>query len=252
MRATGKWLTGLGAASVTAIALAEQPPARVDVPTASRFTLSESRHVTAADPPRAYAPGEQPFFTAHVLLDDVRESAVAAALPGSGGADGGGDDDQPFGKGTWSLQLQGSYYDDYDNSDVTLAYGTVGVGYYFADNWAIGLQASGYDLEQRGESRGGGSFGLDLRSHVLVRDPLSVYVEAGAGVFLAGRRFPEGGTNTNFTLQGGAGVTYRLSDSTHLVGGARWFHISNARRRGRDRNPHTDGTAVYLGVMFTW
>jgi len=36
------------------------------------------------------------------------------------------------------------------------------------------------------------------------------------------------------------------------MGSARWFHVSNARRRGRDRNPHTDGGSFSLGVMFTW
>lgn len=163
------------------------------------------------------------------------------------------DDGSLFDKGTWSLELHASHYDNFDNGGVGLLYGTAGVGYYFADRTALVLQLAGYDLAQDGQDGGaGGSFDALLRGHVLVRDPFSLYLDGGAGVFLADRRFPAGGTNTSFTLQAGLGVTYRLSDAMHLMGGARWFHISNARRRGRDRNPHTDGTSVYLGVMFTW
>jgi hypothetical protein len=159
---------------------------------------------------------------------------------------------EPFEKGTWAFHLSGSYYDSFDG-DITLVYGSACVGYYFADGWAVDLRLSGYDLEQDGESRGvAGSFGVDLRSHFLVRDPFSLYLDGGLGIIRADSRFPNGGTNTNFTAQAGFGATYRLDDSVHLIGGVRWFHISNARRYGVDRNASTDGTAVYLGVMLTW
>lgn len=162
-------------------------------------------------------------------------------------------DGRLFDKGTWSLELHASSYDDFDGGNVDLLYGTAGVGYYFADRTALVLQLAGYDLTQHGRDAGaGGSFDALLRGHVLLVEPFSVFLDAGAGVFLGDRRFPAGGTNTSFTLQAGVGATYRLTDGMHLMGGARWFHISNARRRGRDRNPHTDGTSLYFGVMFTW
>lgn len=37
----------------------------------------------------------------------------------------------------------------------------------------------------------------------------------------------------------------------HLMGAARWFHVSNARKEGRDKNPHTDGIGLFFGLMWT-
>jgi opacity protein-like surface antigen len=112
---------------------------------------------------------------------------------------------------------------------------------------------SGYALRENGQSEGfAASLGLNLRKHFFIRDPFSIYIDGGMGMIRADGQFPDGGTNTNFTLQGGLGATYRLSDSLHLVGGVRWFHISNARRHGEDGNMSTDGPAVYAGLMWTW
>ena len=131
--------------------------------------------------------------------------------------------------------------------------GSVNLGYYYADNWAIDMHVSGYALEEDGEAEGvAASLGLNLRKHFLIRDPWSVYIDGGVGMIRADGEFPAGGTHTNFTLQAGLGVTYRLDESLHLVGGARWFHISNARRHGEDENASTDGVSVYGGLMWTW
>lgn len=73
----------------------------------------------------------------------------------------------------------------------------------------------------------------------------------GAGIFYGSDTFPAGGTLQNFTLQAGFGLTYRVRDSMHLMGAARWFHVSNARKEGRDKNPHTDGIGLFFGLMWT-
>ena len=243
LRASRTGLVGFGVVIVAVVARAEQPPAPLDIaPAPSRFTLFVEPDTSAAATPADGARVEELTLRPPVLLDEVGDSAAPAAA-----------NRQPFDKGTWALQLYGSYYDNFSGNDVTLAYATASLGYYFADNWAVELSLSGYDLEEAGESQGvAGNLGVNLRSHLLVRDPFSLYFDGGTGIFRADSRFPEGGTNTNFTLQAGLGATYRLTESLHLVGGGRWFHISNARRRGKHRNASTDGTAVYLGVMFTW
>jgi hypothetical protein len=180
--------------------------------------------------------------------------AVAPDLSANSAAAGNSSErEQLFGKGTWSLTLTGSSFENFSGQNVTLRYGTASVGYYFVDNWAFDVHLSGYDLEEDGEPEGiAASFGLNLRAHVLVHDPFSIYLDGGAGLIRADSEFPEGGTNTNFTLQAGLGATWRVYESLHLVGGARWFHISNARRHGEDENASTDGIAIYAGVMWTW
>ena len=60
-------------------------------------------------------------------------------------------------------------------------------------------------------------------------------------------RMGRSGTHFNFTLQSGFGATYGLSDLFIPMGGMRWFHISKARIRGRDRNVGFDSPMFYLG-----
>ena len=57
------------------------------------------------------------------------------------------------------------------------------------------------------------------------------------------------GTHFNFTLQGGTGATYNVTDRLTAMLGVRWYHISNARIRGRDRNVGFDSPLFYLGLM---
>ena len=50
----------------------------------------------------------------------------------------------------------------------------------------------------------------------------------------------------------GPGLTYRLDDNTYLMGGARYFHVSNGNQFGRINNPSYDGVQYYVGVMFAF
>lgn len=242
MRALQTLLIAIGMGSVAAAA-AEA----ADHDTGSGVSVLEPwPDFTAPARPPAFGAGacplvEEPDVTPPVFFDETSDLA-----PGAG-------DDELFDKGTWALQLTGSYYTTVAGNEVTLAYGTVNLGYYYADTWAIDLHVSGYALAEDGEAEGvAASLGLNLRKHFWIRDPWSIYIDGGTGMFRADGKFPEGGTHTNFTLQAGLGATYRLNETLHLVGGARWFHISNARRHGEDENESTDGVAVYGGLMWTW
>ena len=48
----------------------------------------------------------------------------------------------------------------------------------------------------------------------------------------------------------GIGLTYKLDESTYLFGGARYFHLSNARLEGIEHNPQMNGVEFYVGLMF--
>jgi hypothetical protein len=144
------------------------------------------------------------------------------------------------------------YYFDLEREDTTIGAAAIGAGYYFKDNQSWNFQLAGYDLQQDGQDdKWGGSFDILYRNHFLSRDPWTVFIDGGAGIFWADDPFPAGGTHQNFTLQAGFGVTRRVSDSMHLMGAARWFHVSNARKEGRERNPHTDGIGLFVGLMWT-
>jgi hypothetical protein len=45
---------------------------------------------------------------------------------------------------------------------------------------------------------------------------------------------------------------YRLADDTYLLGGARYFHLSNAKAHGSEKNPSYDGVEYYVGLMFAF
>lgn len=184
----------------------------------------------------------EPFSLRDANVSEAAESPPAVADPLI----------DPFDKGSWSIYAHGTYYLDLEDNGITVGFGTVGVGYYYRNDWSWNFQLAGYDLQQDEQpDKYGGSFDVVLRGHFINRDPWTIFIDGGAGIFYSDRAFPAGGTHINFTLQAGFGATYRLNEDTHLMGGAKWFHISNARRNGRDRNPHTDGIAFYLGVMWT-
>jgi len=63
---------------------------------------------------------------------------------------------------------------------------------------------------------------------------------------------PTFGTTYNFTARVGPGVSYRISDDVFLLGGARYFHLSNGNQHGRIKNPSYDGIEWYVGLMFTF
>jgi hypothetical protein len=63
---------------------------------------------------------------------------------------------------------------------------------------------------------------------------------------------PHEGTDFNFTTRVGLGATHRLNHNTHLIGGARWFHLSNARIHGGDQNPSINGVEWHLGLAWQW
>ena len=187
---------------------------------------------------------------------------LAAALPHA--AHAGEGDVAPasmFAKGTWTLDLYGTYVHSFHKKD-NLASGVVGGSYYFAERHAVRFEAVGYFLNnQEGESGGAaadsddtaaGGANIGLRWHFHERGRYTFFVEGIAGLFYGLRNFPQGGTHFNFNEQVGLGATYRLDENCHLVGGLRYMHISNARIRGEDENPRFDGLGAFVGMAFTY
>jgi hypothetical protein len=160
--------------------------------------------------------------------------------------------DAPFAfeRGTFTLAIYPAFELSGGRDRSNLASATVGVGYYVLENVALNLELSGYHVNQAGPDANAGGLQLLMRHHLWVRERFSLFADVGGGIFRADERVPRGGTHFNFTFRSGVGVTWELAERVHLLSGLRYFHLSNAARRGLSRNPSVNGAEVYVGLLF--
>jgi hypothetical protein len=169
---------------------------------------------------------------------------------------GGADEASDFAKGTKSFTLSGSYIQHIRFSIDELQNIDISAGYFIWDNNSLNLELQGYRGDQEFDSNVYiGGIGVLGRFHFLRGDHWSVFFDGGGGVTYADQEFPQypvDGTNFNFTGKVGLGATWEFHEHTHLIGGARYFHLSNGQIRKADDNPTFDGIQFWGGVMWTW
>ena len=155
-----------------------------------------------------------------------------------------------FPKGTFTLQAYGAYAAGLDYSHAQLASTAVGGSYYVFDNLSLGAEASGYYTHQGGES--GEAFSLSgvLRHHFISFDRYTLFADVSFGPIEDAVRIPSGGTYFNFATRAGLGLTCHVRDQLYLLGGVRYFHLSNARIEGPERNPSINGIEGFFGLMW--
>jgi hypothetical protein len=161
----------------------------------------------------------------------------------------------PFREGSWVAMTYGSGIFGNCDDNVHMYNAHLGVGYYFANNLSFNLQSSGYygaklstvGTPNEGSFYGGSIEGL-LRYHAAHYGTWSVFVEAGSGISQMSRSVPTGGTHFNFVLTAGVGLTKRLDEDIYLIGGCRWFHLSNGSFFN-DPNPGLDAKMFYGGLL---
>lgn len=177
----------------------------------------------------------------------TRDPAPPATAPAPAPASAG-----DFAAGTWSLSLYGGYNREF-SGDPQMGYGAIGVGYYAFDNFSVNAEARTLYADQD-VGRDTTIFALDLliRHHLIRGDGWSVFVDASAAVSQSLYHIPSNGTHFNFMEEAGVGATVRLADHTHLIGGVRYWHLSNARIHGADENPGLNGVGGYVGLLFTF
>jgi hypothetical protein len=159
-----------------------------------------------------------------------------------------------FPKGTWDLEATGSFaWEFYPYDHEKLATGSVGVGYYLANNFSVSVGVPVSHVRQP-ETRDATMVGLDLRLryHFLQYERFTFFGDLTGGLSQSSREVPPFGTYFNFTAQVGIGATWRLADHVDIVGGLHLFHLSNAAIEGVYRNPDLNAVQPYLGVMFTF
>lgn len=154
----------------------------------------------------------------------------------------------PFPQGLWTLESFGSYGNQPWMRE-QLYSGTVGLSYYFRPNWCIGLEGKGLcglQPEQNVASFGGN---LLLRTHLIAERNWSFFTDFAPGLLESSHRIPPSGTDFNFTIETGLGITAHLWDKTELLTGVRYLHLSNARLEGADRNPSLNAFEGYVGLL---
>ena len=179
-----------------------------------------------------------------LLIVCAPDGATARPLLSEAGED--------FRKGTWAVEVDASYISPIRFSNDKFYEASFLGSYYFGDDVSIGAEIQGYYVDQPDSDAliiGAGPY---LRWHFYEAEKFSLFVDVGIGASYADHDVPAGGTQFNWTGKGGVGATVELRKNTHLVGGARFFHISNGNLHGRDENPSQDGIQGYLGVMFTF
>jgi hypothetical protein len=157
-----------------------------------------------------------------------------------------------FTQGTLSADAYASYAAGLDNrDDITNA--NVGFGYYVINNLSLGAEASGYSERVSGHGQWGYGVTAELRHHLLRFDRSTLFASAAFGPVESTGRIPQPrGTDFNYITRVGVGATYRLRDNLDLLLGVRYFHLSNARLDGAERNPSINGIEGFAGLMWSW
>ena len=164
-----------------------------------------------------------------------------------------------FDKGSFVLQLSGSYHAGtaiYDHEFGSGVIGAAGAGYYPFDRFGVYLEGAAYAMthvDPETDAAGGG-INLILRYHFLdfADDRATAFIDLGGGYVRLDDEWPDTGTHSNLPGRLGLGASYCLDRDRdiHLMGGLRWLHLSNGYRNGRDENPNYDAGEVWLGVVF--
>ena len=136
------------------------------------------------------------------------------------------------------------------DAHTTMATDVMGLSYYVIDNLSLGAEVSGYRVWQpHGDAYAYSAAGI-LRHHLFNFDRTSIFADVSFGPIEATKCIPDTGTYFNFITRAGIGAAYQLNDHLFLIGGARYFHVSNARLEGGARNPSINGIEGVVGVMW--
>jgi hypothetical protein len=161
----------------------------------------------------------------------------------------------PKGSYTYALYVgQGAQYTSSDGNKTRedMSQITTGVAYYFAPDVAFGWELTGSYTTQPGPNRditaGGGN--LQIIGHFLDEQTWTLFGDCELGILESNHQIPPNGTDFNFTVHIGAGLTAKLWDNANLICGARFLHLSNADVHGSLRNPSINGGEAYVGLLF--
>lgn len=182
-------------------------------------------------------------FAAGVLLAVLTASPLLAQT---------GNDDDPFARRGWHLELGGQgaletwnyniSHEDLCGLDIGLTYG-LGKGITLRAAWPF------YYVAQRGTSAYLLGTTIGIRARIYRHGRLSVFLEGQVGVSEADTFVPPRGTRFNYLAIGGAGFTTRLGPGLHLLTGLKLTHVSNNGLAGPARNPDIEAVGPYAALL---
>ena len=160
--------------------------------------------------------------------------------------------DDPYQAGNFQLSFYGgAIQETWGRGNETVAFGAASIEYFVLDDFSVFLEPIGYAINQPDhDDAWGGGLNAGIRWHLLKFDEnrIAIYWEGVMGYIRWSQRVPgPEATHSAFTLWTGPGVKWRVIDNVSLIVGGRYFHQSNARRRGKDRNQPIDGFGGYGG-----
>ena len=210
------------------------------------FALASMLAAPTAAAPEAIAPAE-PSANVRLVAPDTGDAPRSTAAAPSAPRAGLNAAIQPFGaKDSWRWQLLGSWIGDFQGASQLEAEWSA--SWFFMQNVSLDFGLSGDAILQPGLDAGGGGASIMFRWHFLARQAWSVYADLGCGMLFTNEPVPSDGGRVNFTPRAGLGGTIEVSPSVRLMGGARWYHISNANTG--ESNPGRDSLQVYGGLSF--
>ncbi len=149
----------------------------------------------------------------------------------------------------WTFETLGTGVFDVSNRHTQMGGATVGFGYRLVGDFSVTVDASGYGFSEGRVDGVATGITVGLRQHLLDAGRFGFDVDVSGGIIGANREVPYNGTHFNETIEVGPAVTYRLNSELYLVGGVRYFHLSNADRQDEPgRNPSLNAIQGVFGL----
>jgi hypothetical protein len=124
--------------------------------------------------------------------------------------------------------------------------------WFLMDRWAVGVLAGYRYYDQTGGAAHAFSVEATARHYLFEWGPVGFLFEMTGGGQYASRDVPPGGTPLNWTWGFGPTFEVPLSDTTDLLFGYQWRHVSNARGGGAVDNPTQNDHRLWVGVAVNW
>jgi len=220
------------------MAVADHDPVSSPSPAATGSTRDASEDGAGDSTRGGLAIGAAPlhavFLAGHLKIDG--EPPAAERMPSFGAAD------------SLRVNLVGGIVSNL--SSTTGATARVEFEYFMAERFSIVPVAElgwlGQDDADDAFMAGGAVL---LRWHLLENRRWTVFADAGVGLAYLTADLPPATNRIKFSPQVGVGFTLAIEDdpaAARLMGGVRWYHLSNARTA--ETNDGFDGVMAYLGV----